>query len=178
MPSQKILEKKKVLVEELSEQIKNSCSGVLVNYTGINVENDINLRKELRENKIKYSVVKNSILLRAFQTVGFLNLEGVLNGATAVALSEDDYVVAAKILCKFSQDNKFFTIKAGFVDDSIIDENAVFDLAKLPSKEVLIAMVLGGLNAPITSLVYVLTGVLKSFIFVVLAIEKSKSQQQ
>ena len=91
MPSTAVLERKKQMVAELSERIKNSCAGVVVDYKGINVEDDTKLRKELREAGVEYSVVKNSILGRAVEDAGLEGLESVLEGTTAIATSADDY---------------------------------------------------------------------------------------
>ncbi|MCL2033784.1 MAG: 50S ribosomal protein L10 [Oscillospiraceae bacterium] len=159
MPSNAVLEKKKQLVEELSEKMKGSVAGVLVDYKGINVEDDTKLRKELREAGVDYFVVKNTILLRAAKNIGFDALESVLSGTTALALSKEDAVTAAKILAKRAEKTKDqFIIKAGFVEGNILDASGVNQLAKLPGKEELIGMTLRGLNAPITGFVNVLNG--------------------
>ena len=98
MPSTVVLEKKKQQVADLAERIKGSCAGVVVDYKGINVEDDTKLRKELREAGVTYTVVKNSILKRAAEEVGLEIADSVVEGTTAVATSVDDYVVAARIL--------------------------------------------------------------------------------
>ncbi len=165
MPSEKILLQKQQQVEELCELLKSSVAGVLVDYKGINVENDTKLRKELREAGVKYSVVKNSLLSRAAEKVGFDELKGVLSGTTALAVHETDAVVAAKILNKYAESSKgAFTMKAGFVEGKVIDATGVESLAKLPSKEELVAMVLRGINAPISGLVNVLNGNIRGLV--------------
>jgi len=159
LPSNAILEKKKQLVEELAEKMKSSVAGVLVDYKGINVEDDTKLRKELREAGVDYFVVKNTILLRAAKSIGYDELENVLAGTTALALSADDAVTAAKILAKHAEESKDkFNIKAGFAEGNILDKADVEQLAKLPGREELIGMTLRGLNAPITGFVNVLNG--------------------
>jgi len=175
MPSQKILEQKKNIVKNLAEKIQNSCAGVLVDYKGINVEEDTKLRKELREAKVNYSVVKNKLLSRAFQAANLNGLEEVLEGTTALAVSVDDHVAAARILCKFAEESKTFKIKAGFVEGKKINASEVNNLAKLPSREVLVAQALNGLNAPITGFVRVLNGTIRSLALVLKAIEKKQS---
>lgn len=152
MPSNKVLEEKKAYVEGLAEVLKNSCAGVLVEYKGITVEQDTRLRADLRAADVKYSVVKNTMLKRAAEQAGLEGLDGVLKGTTALASSADDYVAAARILCKFAQENKNFSVKAGFMDGKVIDVDNVVSISKLPSREILIATVLGGLNAPISAL--------------------------
>lgn len=156
MPSNAILEKKKQQVEALSEKMKNSCAGVLVDYKGISVEEDTKMRRELREAGIEYTVVKNTLLGMAAEKAGISGLEGYLNGTTSIALSEGDYVAAARIINKAAIEGKKISIKAGFIDGAVIDETGVKELADLPPREVLVAKALGGLNAPITGLVYVL----------------------
>ena len=106
MPSTVVLEKKKQQVADLAERIKGSCAGVVVDYKGINVEDDTKLRKELREAGVTYTVVKNSILKRAAEEVGLEIADSVVEGTTAVATSVDDYVVAARILNKYAEENE------------------------------------------------------------------------
>lgn len=156
MPSEKILQEKQQFVNELSDKLSKSVAGVLVSYQGISVADDTKLRTELRNADVEYAVVKNTLLLLAAQKAGLVGLDDVLKGTTALATSTEDYVAAAKILTKYAGTSKTFKVKAGFVDGGIIDETEVASLAKLPSKEVLVAKALGGLNAPITGLVYVL----------------------
>jgi len=165
MPSDKVLKKKQDLVAELSEKLKNSVAGVLTDYKGITVENDTKLRRELREAGVEYTVVKNSLLSRAAEMAGLDGLKGVLAGTTALALSESDAVAAAKILNKYAADSKSeFKIKAGFVEGGVIDVAGVEALAKLPSREELVAQTLRGLNAPISGLVNVLNGNIRGLV--------------
>ena len=118
---------------------------------------DTKLRKELREAGVNYRVIKNSIMRRAVKNVGFDELGGVLVETTALALSDTDYTAAAKILCKYADASKGkFTIKAGFVEGSVLDSAGVNNLSKLPSREELVAMTLRGLNAPISGFANVL----------------------
>jgi len=176
LPSQKILEQKKQQVLDVTDKLKNACAGVIVDYKGINVENDTKLRKELREANVDYFVIKNSILEYACDNTGMQDLKDVLKGTTAVALSNEDYVAAARILSKYATASKgAFTIKKGFVDGEIIDEAAVTKLAKLPSREVLIAQVLGGLNAPISGFAGVLSATLTSLVRALSAVAEQKS---
>lgn len=153
MPSEKILESKKAKVEQLTELIKGSVSGVLVDYKGISVEEDTKLRKELREAGVKYSVEKNTMLKRAFENVGMEGFDEVLNGTTAIALSTDDQTAPARILGKFAEkDENKFNLKAGFVEGVVYDETGVKALSKIPSKEVLLAQLVGSLQGPIQKL--------------------------
>ena len=174
MPSEKILEQKKAVVAELSERLKGSVAGVLVNYKGITVADDTKLRKDRREAGVKYTVVKNTLLKRAAEDAGIEGLDPVLEGTTALATSEEDYVAAAKILCEYAEKNKNFEIKSGYVDGGVLGVDEIKDLAKLPSKEVLVAKALGGLNAPITGFVTVLNGNIRGLACVLNAIAEKK----
>lgn len=151
MPSTAVLERKKQMVADLSERIKNSCAGVVVDYKGINVEDDTRLRKELREAGVEYTVVKNSILGRAAQDAGLEGLDAVLEGTTAIATSADDYVASARILQKYADTHNNFSLKSGYLDGEVISLEKLIALAKLPSREVLLATVCNVFNAPIAA---------------------------
>ena len=175
MPSEKILEQKKQAVATLTESLKAARTGVIVNYKGITVAQDTKLRKELREAGDEYMVVKNTLLRLALKDAGIDGLDHVLEGTTALAISKEDYVSSAKILAKFAETNKKFELKAGFVDGGAIDADGVKELAALPSKEVLVAQVLGGLNAPITGFVTVLNGTMKGLVVALNAIAEKQA---
>lgn len=151
MPSVQVLEQKKQVVAELVERLNGSCAGVIVDYKGINVEDDTKLRKELREAGVDYTVVKNTLLKRAIAETELNGLDAVLEGTTALATSADDYVAAARILSKFADTHKNFEIKNGFIDKEVIDVAKISGLAKLPSREILLANVLGAFQAPIAA---------------------------
>ncbi len=160
MPNAKVLEEKKALVASLVEKIKNSPAGVLVDYKGINVADDTALRKELREAGVEYKVVKNSLLKFAAQELGFDGFIEHLNGTTAIAISTTDDVVApAKILSKFAKDHNNFSIKVGFLEGAVIPASEVDALAKLPSRETLIAQVLYSFNYPVMQLAIALNAI-------------------
>ena len=149
MPSTVILEKKKQQVADLAQRIKGSCAGVVVDYKGINVEDDTKLRKELREAGVVYTVVKNSILKRAAQEVGLDIDASVVEGTTAIATSVDDYIAAARILNKYAEGSKNFNIKTGYLDGEVIADSEVVALAKLPSREALLAQIASVVVEPI-----------------------------
>ena len=151
MPSTVILEKKQAQVAALAERIKGSIAGVIVDYKGINVEDDTKLRKELREAGVEYTVVKNSLLKRAADEVGLEGIDPVLEGTTAIATSADDYVASARILQKYADAHDNFNVKSGYLDGEVIDLAKIQALAKLPSREVLLATVLSVVNAPIAA---------------------------
>ncbi|WP_295079490.1 50S ribosomal protein L10 [Ruminococcus sp.] len=161
MPSNAVLEAKKAKVEKLTEIIKNSVSGVLVDYKGITVEEDTKLRKELREAGVNYFVEKNTMLLRAFKECGIEGFEEALNGTTALAVSSDDQTAPARILGKFAEkagDEKF-NLKAGFVEGEVYDQAGVVALSKIPSKDTLLAQLVGSLQGPLQKLAATLNAV-------------------
>ena len=159
MPSKIILEKKQQAVAELAELIKNSVSGVLVNYQGITVEDDTAMRKALREAGVKYMVVKNSLTGRACDEVGYSEMKQYLSGMTAIAISENDAVAPAKVLKKYAEKVENFKILAGYLDGAVIDEKTVNELADIPNKETLIAKFLGSIQSPIYGLAYALQAI-------------------
>lgn len=151
MPSQSVLEQKKAIVAELSERLKSSITGVVVSYEGINTEDDTKLRKELRENDVKYTVVKNTLLSRACEEAGLDDIKPVLEGTTAIATSDSEYAAAARILCNYAKDHDNFKVKSAYLDGTVIDMDTIVALSKLPTREVLLANVLGAFQAPIAS---------------------------
>lgn len=175
MPSEKVLSEKKEQVAELIGKLQKATAGVLVDYRGLTVEQDTQLRAKLREANIEYKVVKNTLTRFAANEVGYGALDPILNGPTSLAISYDDPVAAAKILCEFAKTHDALEVKAGFVDGKIISIEEVKDLAKLPSKEILIARVLCGLNTPIQGFVGVTNGLLRSFVCALNAIAEKQS---
>lgn len=153
MPSQKILEEKKQIVSTLAEQMKNAVSGVLVDYCGLSVEQDTQLRNKLREAGVEYKVVKNTLTRFAAKEIGFDELDEVLNGPTSLAISMTDEVAPAKVIADFAKDNEQLEIKAGFLDGKVLALDEIKVLAATPNRETLIAKMLGSLNAPVSNLV-------------------------
>ena len=151
MPNAKVLEQKQQLVAELSEKLNAAVAGVVVDYKGTTVADDTALRKELRENGIDYFVVKNTILGRAIDGTSVEEMKSVLEGTTAIALSNEDYTAAARILSKFAEGHDNFKIKSGFLDGKVVDVATIDSLAKLPSKEILLATVCNAFQAPIAA---------------------------
>lgn len=163
MASEKILEVKKAKVVALEELLKNSVSFVLVDYKGISVEDDTKLRKELREAGVHYVVEKNSLLRFAFKNMGIDAFDKVLHGTTAVALSNDDQTAPARILGKFAEEHEeYFNLKAGYVEGVAYDAAGVAKLSKIPSKETLLAQLVGSLQGPIQKLAATLQAVVDS----------------
>ena len=151
LPNASVLEQKKQQVADLSEKLAKAVTGVLVNYEGITVADDTALRKELRENGIEYFVVKNTILGRAIEGTDLEEMKSVLEGTTSIALSNEDYTAAARILSKYAESHDNFKIKSGFLDGKVVDVATIDSLAKLPTREILLATVCNAFNAPISA---------------------------
>ena len=175
MPSEKVLAEKQKIVAELKAQLEKAVSGVLVDYKGITVADDTKLRKELREAGVDYSVKKNTLVKLAAEQAGLGELSQVLTGTTAIAVSENDLVAPAKILSAFAGKNDAFKVKAGFIEGKIVGPEEILTLAKLPPKEVLIAKVLGGFNAPISGFANVLNANLTGLVVALNAIAEKQS---
>ena len=156
MPNAKVLSEKQAIVAELTEKIQKATSGVIVDYKGITVEEDTALRKECRESNVNYAVVKNTLLRFAFNNTGLNELDGLLNGTTSLALSEDA-VAPARVMADYAKklDGKF-EIKGGFMDGKPVDLATIQSLASIPALPVLQAQFLGTMLAPITGLAVVL----------------------
>lgn len=177
MPSEKILEQKQQQVAGLCEAFKAANVGVLVDYSGISVEKDTKLRKQLREAGCEYKVVKNTLLSRAFKDAGIEGLDEYLNGSTAIAYSDKGYTDAPKIIADYVKANPTGTykVKAGFIDGGAVDAASIDALAQLPPKEVLLAQVLGGLNGPIQGFANVCSGVMRGLVIALNAIAEKQS---
>ncbi|MDR1820841.1 MAG: 50S ribosomal protein L10 [Oscillospiraceae bacterium] len=155
MPNTKVLESKKSQVEAITEKLKG-VSGVLVDYKGISVAEDTELRVKLRAEGVDYSVVKNTLLRFAVNNVGYQELEPLLSGTTSLATSVDNAVAPAKVIKEFADklEDKF-TIKGGFYDGKVISVSEVNALASIPDLPILRAQLLGTLLAPIAQLALV-----------------------
>ncbi|MBR0120432.1 MAG: 50S ribosomal protein L10 [Clostridia bacterium] len=160
MPSAKVLEQKKQMVADLVDCLNNSVAGVVVDYKGITVADDTKLRKELREAGVKYTVVKNTLLGLAAKSAGLDDITNVLEGTTAIAISPEDQTAAARILQKYADASKGkFSIKSGYLDGKVIDLAMIESLAKLPSRDILLATVCNAFNAPIAAFARVIQAV-------------------
>lgn len=152
------IQAKQALVDEIKGKIESAHSIVFLNYSGLNVFDVTELRSKYRNSNVDYKVYKNTLLRRAFNELGYEGLDEILRGPSAVAFGMEDPASAAKVSAEFAKDHNSLEIKSGIVDGRILSIEEVDALAKLPSKEVLVAQVLGGLNAPIQGLANVLTG--------------------
>lgn len=160
MPSQKILSEKQAYVEALKAKLDSSVAGVVVDYKGISVANDTKLRRALREANVEYAVVKNTMLRLALEGKGYTELEKTLEGTTAIAISHEDPLVAAKILCKYAEESKgAFTVKAGYMDGAEMSAAEVEAIAKLPGKQDLLSMLCSALQGNIRGLAVALNAI-------------------
>lgn len=170
---------KQAAVASLKEQLSTAKGVVLTGYKGLTVAQDMKLRAKFREAGVSYHVVKNTMLRIAANETGLEGLDPVLNGTTAIAVSADDAVAPAKVIYDFIKENKLektevLTIKAGVVEGKIVGVDEVKALASLPSREVLIAKVLGSMQAPISGMVNVLQGTIRNMVYVLDAIRAQK----
>lgn len=161
MASEAILNQKKAEVKELAEKMKNAKLILLTEYRGINVTDDTQLRRDLRNANATCNVIKNNITKRALAECGIEGLEDKLVGPTAVIMSEEDYLEPSKTIYKFSKDNEFYKIKGGVIDGKVMTAEEIITLAKLPSRETLLSMLAGALLSNISKVAVALNEVKK-----------------
>lgn len=178
MGSSVVLEQKKALVEEIKEKVESSQGMVLVDYRGLNVEEINELRANYRKAGVDYKVYKNSMMRFAFKEAGLEDFNEYLTGPNAIAFGFEDPVQAAKISHEFAKNNENLEIKAGVVDGKIISLDEIKELADLPSREVLIAKALGGLNAPISGFANVLQGTIRNLVYALDAVREKQAAEE
>ncbi|MFA0816206.1 MAG: 50S ribosomal protein L10 [Anaerofustis sp.] len=161
MSSGAILEQKKQIVSEIAGKMKEAQSFVIVNYKGINVANVTALRVKAREMGVEYKIYKNTFLRFAAKECGYDELVDCFEGTTAIAFSNADAVAPAKLIADFAKDNKLQTLDfiGGVIDKKVTDVESIQKISQLPSKEVLLAKMLGSLNAPIAKFAYALNAI-------------------
>lgn len=149
-------------VAALTEVIKDSAVGVLVNYCGLTVAEVTELRSKCREANVEFKVYKNSVLRFSAENAGYSDIVKYLDGPNAIAIGKEDPVTAAKVMVEFAKTHQKLEIKAGYVDGKVADVNEVNALASLPSREVLLSKILGGFNAPVSGLANALQGTIRN----------------
>lgn len=164
-------------VAELKDLLSSSKGAVLVDYCGLTVAEDTELRSKMREAGVKYMVAKNTFIRIAAKEAGIEGLDAYLEHNTAMAFSAEDPVAPAKILNDFSKDHKALEIKAGILDGKVIALDEVKALAELPSREELLAKLVGSMQAPISGLVNVLQGTIRNFVYTLEAVRQKKEQE-
>lgn len=167
-------EKKAQIVAEIKKKLAESSSAILVDYRGLTVEEVTELRREFRNNGVDYKVYKNTLTELAAKDLGLDELIPYLKGPTAIAFGIKDPVAPAKILTEHMKKLKKMEFKVGVVDGKVIDVDGVKALADLPSREELIAKMLGSMNAPISGLVHVLGGTIRSLLYALNAVKETK----
>lgn len=169
------IEEKQVVIQEILEKINQSKSIVITDYRGLNVAQVTELRSKLREAGVEYKVLKNTMVRFAAREAGIEGLDDILTGPTAVAFGMNDAVSPAKVLTEFAKNNDKLQIKAGVLDKKVLTADNVKALADIPPREVLLSMVLRGMQAPISGLVNVLQGNIRNLVYVLAAIQEKKA---
>ena len=144
-------ELKKPIVDEISAAVKDAQSVVLVDYRGLTVEQDTQLRKQLREAGITYKVYKNTMMNFAFKGTDFEALTSYLEGPSAIAISTEDATAPARVICKFAKTADALEVKGGMVEGIAYDAKGIMEIAKIPSREELLSKLLGSIQSPITN---------------------------
>ncbi|MBO6165398.1 MAG: 50S ribosomal protein L10 [Eubacterium sp.] len=153
------VELKAPVVEEIKANLEGAKSVVLVDYLGLTVEQDTNLRRATREAGLIYKVYKNTMVKRAIAGTDFAELEKDLDGPTAVAISKDDATAPARVIANFAKNAKKLEMKSGIVEGSYYDKDGIQVIASIPSREELLSRLLGSLQSPITNLARVINQV-------------------
>ena len=181
MPEKKAVSPAKVaVVAEMKEKLQSAQGAVLVGFNGQSIADVTKLRRKFREGGVEYKVIKNTLTRIAANELGYNDLDPFLEGTTALAYSTEDVIAPAKILKQFIKETKTetLTVKAGLADGKVIDAAAVDALASLPSREELLAKLLGSMNAPITGLVNVLQGNIRNVVYALEAVRAKKAEQE
>ncbi|NLM07235.1 MAG: 50S ribosomal protein L10 [Tissierellia bacterium] len=172
--NEKVLMAKKENVEEIKEKIQKAQTIVLMDYRGLNVEEVTELRTQYRKEGVDYKVYKNTMMRFAFKDLGLEDFNEYLTGPNAVAFGYDDVAKVAKVSSDFAKKNDKLEIKAGIIEGKIASKAEIDQLASLPSKEVLLTQLLGGLNAPIQGFVNVINGPIRGLAIALNQIAETK----
>jgi len=167
---------KEKMVKELLSDMKERPNFFITNYMGSSVADLENVRKSLRASSTSYVVVKNSILNVVLNELKIDGVKNLVDGGVGVSLSGDDVIAATKVLVNFSKTHEKFQIKGAYIDGKLLGADKIKEIASLPSKEVLLARVVGGMKAPITGFVMVLGGVIRKFVYVMDAVKVAKEK--
>jgi large subunit ribosomal protein L10 len=161
MPNAKVLSEKQAIVAALTERMQNASCGVLVNYEGITVAQDTELRNTLRKEEIEYSVIKNTLARRSIDTLGYGALDSLLNGTTALATTTGDPIAPLRVLSDTAKKlNGKFAVKGAFMEGKVLDANEIAQLSQLSSKKDLQAQLLGAVCGPVIGLIMTLEAIL------------------
>lgn len=171
-----ITAEKTAIVEGLKAKLASARGAVFVSYNGLTVADATKLRRKFLAANVEYKVVKNTLTRIAANEVGLEGLAEHLEGPTALAMSTEDPVAPAKVLKKFMEEtkSKALEIKVGIVEGQVIDKAGVEELADLPSREVLLAKLLGSMMSPVSGVVNVMQGTIRNMVYVLDAIREQK----
>ncbi|MCD6399785.1 50S ribosomal protein L10 [candidate division WOR-3 bacterium] len=172
MPSEKNIR----IVKEIEEKFEGTKAIIIANFKGVKVDEINNLRKRLKGENISFKVYKNRLAKIAFKEKDVQGIESLLDGPSAFAFGYDDPVTTAKVLYEFSKSNENFKIKGGLFEGKLINGEDVVKIAKIPSKDVLLASLVGSLSSSITGLVFILKGMMTSFVYTLESIVKQKEE--
>ncbi len=167
---------KEAEVKRIEDKLKNSSSVVLTEFRGLDVHSLAELRRRLREKEVDYKVIKNSLARIAASNLGLDELYGYLTGPTALATAVEEIVAPAKVIFDFSKEHDALRIKGGILEGQVINADKVKTLAKLPSKEELLAKLVGNLNGSIAGLVNMLNNPLRGLVGVLTAVADQKGK--
>lgn len=156
------VEIKKPIVDEIKELLDGAKTAVVVDYRGLTVEQDTNLRRELREAGVVYKVYKNTMINFAIEGTEFAELSQNLEGPTAIAVCKEDATAAARILCKFAKDAEALEVKGGVIDGTYYDAAGVKAISNIPSREVLLSKLLGSIQSPVANFARVIKQIAES----------------
>jgi large subunit ribosomal protein L10 len=165
-------------VEELSDKFKRVKSAVFTDFTGLNVAQITELRKQLRDASIEFRVVKNTLALRASKDTAFEKVSEYFAGPTSVAISYKDVVAPAKVIVQYSKNQPNLKIKGGILEGEKVGAGKIEELAKLPSREVLLSMLLSAFQSPISGFVYTLEGILRNLVYTLEGIKGQKESKK
>ena len=157
--SKEIIEAKKVIVDEIAQQLKGAQSAIVVEYRGLSVADVTELRTALREENVGFKVYKNTLVQRAAEQEGMTELSDYLNGPNAIAFGREDAVAPARILAKFAKDHEALVIKAGYVEGKFLPQEEVMEVAKLPNREGMYSMLLAMMKEPVAKVARIIQAV-------------------
>ncbi len=177
-PKKKIIKKeqKAKMVEEFSEKFRNSASVILTDFTGLTANEMMDMRKKIKEQRLQYKVLKNTIIKRIFDKLGWEQMKEFVKGPTGICFG-DDPVSASKLLTKIASDTGKLKIKGGIIEGKVYDARAINELSRLPSRDELIAKVVAGIASPLSGLIFTLRGVLQNFVLVLNQIKEKKEKE-
>ena len=170
------LREKEQAVQDVADKMQRAQSMVIVDYRGLTVDEVSKLRNEFRNAGVEYRVIKNNMLRRAAESLGIADMDDLFKGPSAVAFGYEDAVAPAKIMCKFQKDLQKTEIKGGVLSGKKVDQAEIVSLSKLPSKEELLAKMLGSLNAPITNFAMALSAVPRGLAVALGAVAEKKEK--